>query len=258
MNFLGHSALDTGSQPGVVCNDIIPCQNDVYSLGSPSYNWKTLYAGDVTTEKVTGLLAPVDPTDATNKEYVDTRKGMAVSSATNLTSYVLNSAFPTVATAQIFGPGTANVDGLTRIDLGDKSVYKYEIVNICTMAAANTGRLNTFRLVGNGTLLATLTNIPLTADIFNQQINISGQIRVFKFFGTANTIVQSSITVLYSADSVGAVYTKSTFNTVFTVDTTPGYLDVSVFLDSVEFNALLPAQMTFYTMFSDLTPSFSL
>ena len=258
MDYLGHSSLGTET-PGTVCYDIIPCQDDVYSLGSPTYNWKTLYAGDVTTETVTGLIAPVGATDATNKAYVDTRRGQAICALKTPNIFGFTLPFPTVSSLEIFGPTIANKNGLSRITLGNESIYSYKVVcdNTMSPAGINDIRLNTVTLTGNASTICTSPSFPLLGLATNSGLTISGQVVIVSGWGTVATQVNSNIIVNYSITVGGEVNNVFRSQTAF-IDTTVGYMDFGVVFNSAEALAINPCDMDLFVYNCDLTPVFSL
>jgi hypothetical protein len=108
-------------------NTILPLTNNTVDLGTTSIRFKdAFFAGTVTTDKVTGLSAPTNSTDAATKAYVD-----VIAGATDTAVAAAASATSTLQTFQnqYYGPRTtAPTDNVAEGDIYFDTVGKVMLV----------------------------------------------------------------------------------------------------------------------------------
>lgn len=217
MNYLGHSALDSNSTgSGVICTDLVPCADLKYNLGLPATRWKSLYTGDVTTERVKGLLSPTDSQDAVNllylRQYIEARYGFSQSQTDD---YVFDYLNPAIKTHIIGGMNTLTT-GSPDLLARNQAVYNFKYD--CTNAGLGAGKqmvCGVYAYIGI-IKVAIIEGLLFDSSSMNRPFTITGTIQFVEGHGSNNTIVNTNISVTYYISNV--LYTFVS-NGTYTCDT---------------------------------------
>ena len=198
MNYLGHSALESNATPDITCSDLVPCADLKYDIGSPLMQWKSLYTGDVTTERVKGLIFPTDVQDAINllylRQYVTPRTG-AFSQSENL-DCVFNVVSPAVQVFTIGGNPTP-VSGSANLQIQNQAVYNFKYDCTYTGLTTQSSMIAGVNLLLGITSIARVDNLQFTHLANGKPVTITGTIQFVMGAGTSYTTVNTNICVTY-------------------------------------------------------------